>query len=204
MSAYNVLGCKSHDGGGGGGDCCECSLTLELDPPRTYTGPGSMGGQWHWDVTTSLSPSVTYDGTLGRVSINVPGTYHLESTLVAQVESGNAPWDYITIQGYQPPLVGPQPSPLQLIFNNHLFSAGGESISNCTSTRTLVVPAASVPYHIEFFVIMRDVPSGDTLFIFPWLTNFRIKKICDETPTPVINDPPGFPLPPYDGTGTPI
>ena len=45
MSAYNVLGCKSHDGGGGGGDCCECSLTLELDAPRTYTGPGSMGGQ---------------------------------------------------------------------------------------------------------------------------------------------------------------
>lgn len=198
MGDYHI----THGGGGGGGgppaeDCCECSLTLELDPIRTYQGPGTLFGQWHWDVTTSVptSGNISYDGGLARVTISEAGTYHLECTLVGQVENAAGPWDYMTIQGYTPSFA----APLDLVFNCHLFSSGADSISNSTSVRTIVVTPAMLPYTMEFAVIMRDVPAPNLLTIFARLTNLRIRRICDESPAPVVNDPPTIVLPPYGG-----
>lgn len=186
------------DFGGGGDECCQCPLALETFGNKTYTGPGVAFGQWGWDLQVSSATSgIAYNGTLGRVVINEPGTYYLECTLAGQVENASGPWDYMTVLGVSPSFV----VPTDTIFNCHLFSSGADSVSNCTSVRTLVIDPTMLPWTMEFAVILRDVPAPNTLTIFEKLTNFRIKRVCDETPVPIVTIP-GFPTP-FDGFGSP-
>lgn len=178
MGDYNIITCCDTGDGGGGGGGLDCPLTLIVkDEGRTYTT--TTGGQFYWDIQTSTPTGgwASYNAITGNLSILQKGTYQMDLTLNTFIENAQTPYDYISIITKN--------SALDILMFTHNTPNGADASGSGSTHATLVVTEAMLPYSICWFEIVREVPPNDTLQLLGRLTNFSIRRICEETPAEV-------------------